>query len=300
MRHAPWHQPLKTSGVALAATSVLVVPPAVEAQPNDVLAARKVTTAEVAPVAFVNPIETWIDVLETAAANLQEIEMAIAEDPAPIFAKLATNQIADAEYLAAEVPVAVEAAVGDIVAGDVVKAVEALLAPANAIVDNTWANFTAALDVMPSIVLDSLLSALGGGIANGAAAYVQIQDTLDALQAGDYVTLISDVLNAPALVTGAQLNGYLLQPMDFDDITVTLPSSLPVVGDWEVLDMSIIGTLGFPGALAGPKSTVDLDGTVCPHCEIDIPVHTPWKTYQLPGRPTTSTFRFHRLTSKPK
>lgn len=70
------------------------------------------------------------------------------------------------------------------------------------------ANFASVIDVLPRVVtevLDSPLYADGSTLAAFAAT---VQDIGIALGDGQYVAALSDVVNAPAIITGAFLNGF--------------------------------------------------------------------------------------------
>ncbi|WP_131823612.1 hypothetical protein [Mycobacterium talmoniae] len=194
-------------------------------------------TGNAAPDAFVNPITTWIDVLTAAGTNLSKLGETFLADPAPILEQFITNQIGYAQVIAgagqtlvtgvadqlSKLPAALQTAFTDFGSGDISKGLLAmwqwflltalqLIGPINTIYTNVidpmvdhFANLVHTFGNQLLLAGIGLLQPLFGTfvIAPG-----EIGDSIaQALGSGDFLTAFSDILNAPATLTGALLNG---------------------------------------------------------------------------------------------
>ncbi len=236
-----------TTGVALLGASAIALTPMVAASPG--LQLPSLRSAEVQMAAFVNPIEEWVQVIGTSFANLSALGTQVQNDPTPILSQLATNFFANASTIVntasqtfgqavatfASYPQALFTAGSQIAAGQVSDAVQTI-----------WSSVllpTAFLAIIPvSAVIPiaqtavqnvaNVIGALGGvnllltGIAVLSPIYATItefgntaQAVVDAVKAGDLVTAASALVNAPATLVNAFLNGNdstpgLLTPLD--------------------------------------------------------------------------------------
>jgi hypothetical protein len=77
------------------------------------------------------------------------------------------------------------------------------------------ANLTAVMDTLPNVGLNLLLSPLGPLDGTLQALADDSQSILDAFQGGDTTTALNDLLGLPAFVTGALLNGYNTENIDY-------------------------------------------------------------------------------------
>ena len=236
-----------TAGVALAGASAIAMTPILASSPGVQLPSLR--SAEVQMAAFVNPIEEWAQVIGTSFTNLSALGTQVQIDPTPILSQLATNFFANANTLVntasqtfgqavstfASMPQAFFTAANQLAAGQVADAVQTIwsgvllppvflaIIPINAVIPMVQ---TAAQNVA------NVIGALGGvnllltGIAVISPIYATItqfgdsaQAVVDAVRAGDLVTATSALINAPAMLANAFLNGTestpgLLTPLD--------------------------------------------------------------------------------------
>jgi hypothetical protein len=190
---------------------------------------------------FVNPIATWLDVFTTASANLQALGAEIAADPFPILSQISANQMGYDETLSTALqgagsaletelttalPQALQMAFDQITSGDPADAAntlnmaftELLLAPGIPLLTSGVLNIPQEIAQNEANAFGALtgfgtlLSAISGliGPPEGALAALgdSAQGVVTALGAGDFTTALSDLVNAPAVIEGAFLNGY--------------------------------------------------------------------------------------------
>jgi hypothetical protein len=236
-----------TTGVAFVGASAIALTPIVAYAPAVQLPSLR--SADVQMAAFVNPIEEWFQVIGTSFTNLSALGTQVQTDPTPILSKLASNLLANAATVVntasqtfgqavatfAAMPEAFLTAAQQVAAGQVADAVQTiwggvLLPPAFlAIIP-----ISAAIPIVQNAVQNvaNVIGALGGvnllltGIAVISPIYATItqfgdsaQAVVDAVQAGDFVTAASALINAPAMLANAFLNGNdttpgLLTPLD--------------------------------------------------------------------------------------
>ncbi len=236
-----------TTGVALVGASAIALTPVVAYSPAVQLPSLR--SADVQMAAFVNPIEEWVQVIGTSFTNLSALGTQVQTDPTPILSKLAANLLANANTIVdtasqtfgqavatfTAMPQAFFTAAQQLAAGQVADAVQTiwgnvLLPPAFlAIIP-----ISAAIPIVQNAVQNvaNVIGALGGvnllltGIAVISPIYATItqfgnsaQAVVDAVKAGDFVTAASALINAPAQLVNAFLNGDemtpgLLTPLD--------------------------------------------------------------------------------------
>jgi hypothetical protein len=226
------------AGVALVGAGVIAVSPVRPSIPDIHVPALNVSSAAVELAALANPIEGWINILPHTVNNLLSLSTVIRADPAPILRQLIANQTGYAQTLAtgftgagqalldyatATVPAALNAIVADISQGNVVGAAGELnnvigslllvgfpmfdvLAIPGQITDNLT-NVVHALTGLQTL-LPLVSGVLGPVEGTVTVAGIAGQAFVDAMGSGDPVTAFSAVINAPAALTDAFINGY--------------------------------------------------------------------------------------------
>ncbi|MEZ0366930.1 hypothetical protein ACAG26_24960 [Mycobacterium sp. pUA109] len=194
-------------------------------------------TGTATPDAFVNPITTWVDVLTAAGTNLSNLGATFLADPAPILEQFITNQIGYATVIAgagqtlvtgvadqlSQLPAALQTAFTDFGAGDISKGLLAMwdwflltalqaIGPINTIytgvIDPIVDHFANLVHTFGNELLLAGLGVLQPVFGTFVVAPGEIGDSIaQALSSGDFLTAFSDILNAPATLTGALLNG---------------------------------------------------------------------------------------------
>lgn len=224
-----------TAGVALAGAGVIAVSP-IAPTPADIhLPAVNASSASVALSALTNPLDAWAQTLAAAGANLQSLGEQLVANPAPILQTVVGNQIGNATVIAntlqaygsalgkvgEDLPLALQEASELISQGKITEGVDGLtttLLPAIVglldVSNNTWStvsnttqniqNVVAALpSLVQSVALPSLFPVLS--VLNGIAATAE--EVVTAANAGDAEGVANALINAPANLTDAFLNG---------------------------------------------------------------------------------------------
>jgi hypothetical protein len=236
-----------STGAALIGASAIALTPIVSSSPAIQLPSLQ--DAEVHMAAFVNPIEEWVQIIGTSFTNLSALGNQVQADPTPILSQLAANFFANATTLVntasqtfgqavatfAAMPEAFFTAAGQIAAGQVADAVQTIWS--NALLPVAFLAIIPVSAVIPIIQTSvqnvaNVIGALGGvnllltGIAVLSPIYATVtqfgnsaQAVVDAIKAGDFRTAASAIINAPAMLTNAFLNGDdttpgLLTPLD--------------------------------------------------------------------------------------
>ncbi|TQR84609.1 hypothetical protein D8S82_21305 [Mycobacterium hodleri] len=228
-----------TAGVAVVGASALIAAP-LAVPPTEIhLPAIHASSAEVQLAALANPIAEWVTVVQTTFANVAGLGQQFQSDPAPILAQILKNQLADAATVstalneaargfmtqAATLPAATRLAAQQLAAGQFSMAVTTLfqagigliLAPAisligaTSVVTDTAQRFANVVAALPNVLLPiglGLLSPVGSAVyAFGDAG----QAVVDAARKGDVAGALNALVNIPAIVTNAFLNGYAPQ-----------------------------------------------------------------------------------------
>ncbi|WP_208301273.1 hypothetical protein [Mycobacterium sp. DL440] len=230
----------------------------------------------------VDPITAWMNVFEPAFENVAQIGGEMAANPFPILQQVIANQMANGQLLATSLDAAamsyiqfftsaedyrlkffVNQAVDYLAAGNVAGAASVLsnvvfrlFAFANPLINTMQIplgmgrNLLNALSAVPD-----LLMPLGLGVLNPVESVINVlgdsaQNILDAAEAGDPAAALNALVNTPAVLTGAVLNGYyngiaagtsgLLTAADavfnrglVQSLLVTLPQTIATAIGWQ-------------------------------------------------------------------
>jgi hypothetical protein len=239
-------RPYLTAGVALVGAGVVAVSPLTPPMPDIHLPSVRSAAVELAATVAqeVSPIDQWVQVVQTAVANLGALGQGLAADPDPILQQIIANQSANAAILGTAgtavvtaftglgqtLPGALQTALTQLRAGDVTDAVATVADPVVLLalglidagftgadawqaVSNTVQNFANVVAAVPKLALGSFLAVTAPLISAINADTATAQAVADAGAAGDLKGVVTALINNPALVTGAFLNGYGDIPM---------------------------------------------------------------------------------------
>jgi hypothetical protein len=191
---------------------------------------------------FTNPITEWLSVLTTAFGNIQTLGQTFLADPFPILSAVIDNQIAYAQLLGdglqsagtalvsglEGLPAVLSTAFTDLLSGDVLDAINGPFGYLfSSLLDVGIGPLEALVQVLGDVGtnIDGVLSGIGtpllllvlAPIYPLAAVVGQFaftaQDFVTSVSTGDFVQAFSDVINAPAYLTGAFLNGTDVSPI---------------------------------------------------------------------------------------
>ncbi|CDO32508.1 hypothetical protein [Mycolicibacterium porcinum] len=235
------------AGVALVGAGAIAVSPLAPPAPDVHLPAIDGSSAAVNLTAAANPLQLWADVIGAAFENVGGLGAQLAADPAPILRQIIANQLHSAKVLgtatqglvegmqAALDPenfmsfqAAVKGAFDLIAAGDLQNGFAALATsplmlglPLLSFVGNQWvpgawsviaqpftnlANLVTNLpEGAPALLLNGVLSPL---TATAAANGYVLENLAAAATTGDAAGFVGALVNAPATITGALLNGF--------------------------------------------------------------------------------------------
>jgi hypothetical protein len=224
-----------TAGVATVGAAAIALSPIAPPMPDVHL--PSVRDAEVQLSAAVGPIETWLAVINQTITNVGAIGQQFAADPAPILQQVLANQAANAAIIAKDgqqvaqaitdalqaYPATLQTALGQIAAGDIVGGANTLLSPViidalNVILPLTDAiqtvsvnmvtNMANALGQIQNVALSLGSPILGAFVYSPVNAIAAIAQTVVDDAGTDPVGAITALVNAPATMLGAVLNGY--------------------------------------------------------------------------------------------
>jgi hypothetical protein len=231
-------------GIALAGAAVIAVSPIVPILPDVHLPDAhlpRLSAAQVELTALTNPLAQWQQVIETAVDNIGQLGGLVLDDQTPIIKQVIADQMANAAVLSnaarnalkainisvTTLPAALKNATDQLAAGDIEGAVAGIVSSLLPLVINLVDGFTAAypvvantaqnmanlVAVVPNLVLPTVLafSAPLFSLVNAGAATAQ--DVADAIGAGNLEGLANAIINSPAVLTGAVLNGYGNSPL---------------------------------------------------------------------------------------
>ncbi|MGW4097034.1 hypothetical protein [Mycobacterium sp. NPDC004974] len=241
------------AGVALVGAGAIAVSPLAPPVPDVHLPAIDVSSAAVNLTAAANPLELWADVIGAAFQNLGGLGGQVAADPAPVLRQIIANQLHSANVLSESTQqliegmttaldpesfmsfqAAVKAATDLIAAGNLQMGFAALISsplmlglPLLSFVGNQWlpgawsviaqpfANLANMVKLLPegapALLLNGVLSPL---MATAAAGGYVLENLADATNSGDVADFVTTLVNSPATLTGALLNGFSIENGD--------------------------------------------------------------------------------------
>jgi hypothetical protein len=210
------------SAGAIALTSVQPLPPGSDLAP----ALRSAVAVDLA--AAIDPFTPWIDTIQAASANISGLVNTWAEQPLPIVQQVGTNL---GTYLA-ELP-AIGTIIGQVVAnvGNAARAPFAVdlntLDPAHTGVYNLLPQVApdlpqGLLDFLTTSVSGLLIGLIGPVLSPVLALGSSIRSAVVALQTSDWAGAVNELINIPAVMVNAFLNGG-----PTIDVTALLASSVP-------------------------------------------------------------------------
>jgi hypothetical protein len=297
-------RPFVTGGIALVGASVIAVSPIAPPLPDLHLPNPAQITAATELAAFVNPIATLVDVITASVNNLATTGGQILADPFPVLQQVFANQLGIATTLGTAAqgiinaiatstfPASLQTAFGQLAQGDITGAVETFntaltiagiglltpLQPVLSIPSVMAQNMLNVANTLPNIVLTLGL----GLLSNVESVTVQMgadaQAFVDAIGAGDVVTALSTVLNAPIDVTGAFLNGIASGNVGFLSPNFGLLNTLAVAIPKMIATALGLGapTASTPDAAlkAALKSAAALPATTAKTVTLAVPAQT--------------------------
>jgi hypothetical protein len=276
-------RPYATVGIALVGAGIIAVSPI--APPVPKLHLPAISDGRVALSAFVNPIAQWVEVLTDSGNSLAGLGQIVAADPLPIITQLIQNQTANINAITGAIGQGVGQTVGTLAAipQTLITAANQLAAgQPNAAVQTIWNgialpgvfaiitpllgtypvfqqtvdNFAKVVDAVGTSLLGVGLSVLGPvqSVVNQFGS--DTQAFADAIGTGDLGTAVSAIVNMPATLTNALLNGTagtpgLLTPG-------TNPFDSGPIGALLRLRDTIAQALGAPSAIVATSATSNI------------------------------------------
>lgn len=183
-----------------------------------------------------NPIAVWVDVLNTTFNNIAALGQQVQSDPSPILDQFVKNQLANVQTIetalsqaggglvagVTAIPQALFQAGQQLAAGQISAATSTLfqaglslvlapvisLLPVFNIPGQIAKNFANVLNALPNVLLPVGLAAISPIAGVVGAIGDTGQAVFDALKAGDIPAAVGAIVNAPAVITNAFLNGY--------------------------------------------------------------------------------------------
>jgi hypothetical protein len=222
------------AGVAAVGATAIALAPIQPILPDVQIPSSHVVSVDLA--ATVNPIEAWVQVIQGAVTNVGGLVDQVVATPFPVTGQLIDNQLANFTLLgdtaqatvqalvaaAQALPAALQAAGQQLAAGEIVNAFNTLvlyslqaalplvggLGAAIQITQNAVQNIANVIGVIPDAILAAGLGAISPVISTMTAGAQTIQDVIDAAGTGDFAGALGTLINTPATLTGAFLNGY--------------------------------------------------------------------------------------------
>ncbi|MGE2836399.1 hypothetical protein [Mycobacterium sp. SMC-4] len=235
-----------TAGVALTGASVIALSPVVAPPTSPMTLAAPTSSFEVTPLAAVNPITAWVDVFSGAADNLGGLGLAVLQDPFPLLRQALSNAIGYGVTAVTAVGGAINGAMEflsfdnttglwaqlrtaatQISEGDIAGAFNTLsdgliLGPlfniglpvfTSGLLDIPGKIFQNAANLVKAVTnLETLFPVVLGALApvmgSMAATGETLQAAFDSFRQGEFIDAVVTLINIPAIITGAVLNGY--------------------------------------------------------------------------------------------
>jgi hypothetical protein len=183
----------------------------------------------------VNPIDAWVQVIQGAITNTGTLVNQVVASPAPVAGQVITNQLANLTLLgdtakttiqslvtaAQGLPAVLQTAAQQLAANEIVAALNTLIlygfqsaigligvvTAVTQTTQNTVQNLANAIGIVPEVVLAMGLGTIAPVVGTLTAGAQTVQDVLDAFGAGDPAAALGAIINSPAALTGAFLNG---------------------------------------------------------------------------------------------
>lgn len=230
------------AGVALVGASAIAISPLAPPAPDAHFPAIDASSAAVNLTAAANPLELWAEVIGAAVGNVGALGEQWMADPAPILTQIIANQLHTANALGAAAQAtadglrnafdpdhfmsftaSLQGALDLIAAGDLenglasaVSSFILLALPLQIGVGMAWPALAQPFvnlgqfalhvnDMVPAVLVSGLLSPL---TATAAATGHVLDSLVSAANSGDPAEFATALVNAPATITGALLNGY--------------------------------------------------------------------------------------------
>ncbi len=264
-----------TAGIATIGAGAIALTPVAPISHSPVLSPAISTSLAVNLAASIDPITPWVDTLETAGANIVGLFESWAAEPFPIIQQVIANQLT---YLG-ELP-----AIGTIieqVLGNIGAAVQApFSADLNTLDALHQTVFTllptlapdlpqGLLDFMASTASGVLIGLVGPVLAPVVALVNSVTSIVDALGNADFTGALNDLINIPANLVNAFLNGG--QTIDITSILAPLlPASATLNSAGIVLGGLLSQGASLFNALAVNVS-VQIGPPVIPPITLDVP-----------------------------
>ncbi|OBJ46540.1 hypothetical protein A5630_00800 [Mycolicibacterium mucogenicum] len=274
-----------TSGVALIGASAIALSPIVVAPQQVHLPAVPVSSVATTLTASANPISEWGKVLATSFNNISALGQQVWADPAPILKQIIANQIGYANVTAAALgaagnsfvtavqalPDSFRQAAQQLAAGHISNGLDlAFQGMLNLVVNPGFAllasgvldipgkvmqNITNVVKLGPAVLVSVGFSLLGTVSAVEKAFGDAAQAVYDGVRAGNLGAAVNAIVNAPAVLTNAFLNGYapLMLPGILTPTGVGIPGLVAtVIGLRDVIAQA----LGAPVPVAAKAADV--------------------------------------------
>ncbi len=227
-----------TSGVALIGASAIALSPIVVSPQQVHLPSVPVSSFAATLTASVNPINEWAQVLTTTFNNIADLGQQVWADPAPILKQILINQLGYANTTVSALstagsslvtalqalPPAFGQAGQQLAAGDISggintayqAVVSLVLQPGLALLisgvldipGKIAQNITNVVKLAPGILIGVGFSALATAFSVESAFGDTAQAVYNGVRAGNLGAALNAIVNAPAVLTNAFLNGY--------------------------------------------------------------------------------------------
>ncbi|MFV8139246.1 hypothetical protein ACNQR7_16870 [Mycolicibacterium senegalense] len=222
-----------TAGVALVGAGAMAVTPLSPVPPEPLAPTTQSVAVDL--TAATNPITAWTKLVNDTFGNVTRIGGAIASDPAPVLRQLITNDVGYVTSVATALSGAVaglattpgaiaealQTVIGDINAGDYHQAGLDAINVVYAVVPAAFALL--GLAEMPMTITQNIADATSVGLTSLVGGLVPVLGTLqgafvaagdsaqavaDSVSSGNVADAVVNLINTPATLTGAVLNGY--------------------------------------------------------------------------------------------
>ncbi|MEV0673685.1 hypothetical protein [Mycobacterium sp. NPDC050441] len=260
-----------------------------------------------------DPITTWLEVFGTAFDNVTQIGGVMAAAPLPVLQQVIANQMANGQILATSLDAAAMSyiqfftsdedyrlkyfvgqafdylASGNVsaAAGVVSSILFRLFAFANPLINTMQIPLGMGQNVMNALsAVPQMLMPLGLGVLNPVEGVINasgdsIQGVIDAIDAGDPAAAFTSVINTPAVLAGAILNGYYSETAGLTTGLFTQSASELNRGLIETLLVTVPQTIATaigwqkPVAVQGPATVLVDEPTAQSDVEADLPTASP-------------------------